>query len=48
MADESPKPDVKHIVVTRSVGVCDRGEKAEPAWRSDSKSFVLNDKGRAG
>ena len=45
---DDKKPEVKHIVITRPVGVCDRGEKAEPAWRSDAKDFVLNDKGRAG
>ena len=47
MADDK-KPEVKHIVITRPVGVSDRGEKAEPAWRSDSRDFKLNDKGRAG
>jgi len=46
MAETEKPTEVK--LITRPVGVCDRGEKAEPAWRSDSKSFVLNDKGRAG
>jgi hypothetical protein len=47
MADSKPV-ETKHIVITRPVGVCDRGEKAEPAYRGDSPDFKLNKQGRAG
>jgi hypothetical protein len=44
----NPKPETKTVIVTKPVGVCDRGEKAEPAWRSDAKDFKLNRMGRSG